>query len=723
MENQTPQFPTQGVDINKDVTTWALPEGAIARFGRGCVNALALSLDRKYLAIGTSIGVWVYERSTLASIALWDTERCLISTLDFSPDGKWLATGNADSIVKVWDLQRGICISRMERPEGKDSKWGEAISQIVFSGDSQHIASCVRSTGVVYLWHAETGEKISQFSPIPDIKPKWRGARRPLCFSDDGCLLACASSADTEGSADFISVWHVKTGELVASLKGHTALVHALDFSPCGQFLASGDMSGILREWDVGTGNEGRVLSEYTEKYRMIPSYSPSGVLRAAAVCKASTTATFVWDVERGEKLKTFKLPALLSSIRFSKGTSLAFARAAKINVWDADTPHTAASISMDISYPGFVTFSPDGQTLLAAGMGPVTCWDVVSKKQPRQLISRAATKTPVSTQTRIHSVYISPSGNIEGLGSTRNMLYVWNLQTHQTITMSAEHQKSVLFAAREEEQSDPLDDRLYVWDRQGNHHALTGHTVHEEYVQAAVFSPTGEKWASGGHNGELYVWDRQGKQPKALTGHTASIEALAFAPDEKSLVSASNDGTVRIWNVGSGEELISLSLTQLDSERYSGDPPHKQELTKQRRERRERGDKPSRPEIGAIAFSPCGDIIVGGLSGEIRFWNAATHEIHMAILLPQGCQRPYVLAFSPCGGYLASGSWWQGTEKVSIRLWEVATGDNIATFWGHPTDIQALAFSPNGTLLASGSFDGTILLWNMTPYLQNETP
>jgi WD40 repeat protein len=277
-------------------------------------------------------------------------------------------------------------------------------------------------------------------------------------------------------------------------------------------------------------------------------------------------------------------------------------------------------------------------------------------------------------------------------------------------------------FAFRPEELSEPLDDKLYVWDRQGNHHAITGHTAHEEYVQAAVFSPTGEKWASGDYDGRLYVWDRQGTQPKDLTGHTASIEALAFAPDGKCLVSASNDGTVRIWNVGSGEELSTLSLTQLDAERYSGDLYHKQELIRQQHERREQEDKPSRPEIGAIAFSPRGDIVAIGLYGEIRLWDVTTYEIRRAILPPLTCRRQFALAFSPCGYYLASGTWWDDTEKVSIRLWEVTTGENIATFWGHPTDIQDLAFSPDGTLLASGSFDGTLLLWDMIPYLQNET-
>ena len=118
------------------------------------------------------------------------------------------------------------------------------------------------------------------------------------------------------------------------------------------------------------------------------------------------------------------------------------------------------------------------------------------------------------------------------------------------------------------------------------------------------------------------------------------------------------------------------------------------------------------------IVFSPCGKLIAGGLFGELRLWCAETLTTLFEILQPQR-QNPYALAFSPCGKYLASGTWWEnGMEKMAIRLWDVGNGENIATLWGHPTDIQSLAFSPDSTLLASGSFECTTLLWDLKPFI-----
>ena len=159
-------------------------------------------------------------------------------------------------------------------------------------------------------------------------------------------------------------------------------------------------------------------------------------------------------------------------------------------------------------------------------------------------------------------------------------------------------------------------------------------------------------------------------------------ISHLIFSQDGKYLVSVpSSSGTMaNLWDIDTGKEIPGFR------------------------------DKP----VDAVAFSPCGHKIACCMVDKIRLWDV--NSCRTVLTLPHD-SYPNALAFSPCGKYLASGLWWNRsveTEKVPIRLWEVASGENIATFWGHPTDVQDLAFSPDGTLLASGSFDGTILLWDL---------
>ncbi|MCG9127039.1 hypothetical protein JT359_05490 [Candidatus Poribacteria bacterium] len=631
-------------DVNLDTTKWKLPENAIARLGTGRIKQFAISPDKKYIAVATLIGTWVYERSTLIPIRLFDSERGFVTTLDFSPNSQWLVTGDADGTIKVWDHHHGICISRIELPQ--------AISTIVFSGNGQHIASPVTTTDIIDIFHVETGELIYHLSTNPDTKEKWRGPPHSICYSDDGQLLACANTIDAEGTIDFISIWQVETSECIAYFYGHTDLVHALDFSPCGRLLASCDTSGTLREWEVDTGNQVQVFSEYSETHWIIPSYSTTGALRIAAVGKNETTDTIVLDLELCEKLKTFKQPMkpVNYNIQFAKGTTLAFSYAAQINVWDMDTPDSIDVISTDISLPRTVAFSPDGQKLIGVGSGPATYWTLDSKKFPTRLILRTVTQTPISTQTLINSVRISKQEDIVALSTARNMLYLWDIKTYQTIYPTDVHQKSLPLAAYYGEPGGELDSRLHVWDINGKQHTIHGHSKTEAYVLEAVLSSTGKKWASGHDDGMLYVWDRE-ENCKKFSGHTTSICALAFSPNEKYMASASTDGIAKIWDILSGETLASLTATQLDVDVYKGDDLQKQILEKQQREMSKQGEPIPCHQIREIAFSPCGTLIAAGLHGEIRLWDAITYNIHTAILLPQGCQYPYAIAFSPWDG------------------------------------------------------------------------
>ena len=234
--------------------------------------------------------------------------------------------------------------------------------------------------------------------------------------------------------------------------------------------------------------------------------------------------------------------------------------------------------------------------------------------------------------------------------------------------------------------------------------------------MRTEAFAPTQHRLARADTEHNIHVWeytptagngseDGAWKKHTTLVGHTRYIKGLAFSPDGKRLASIAAgipdtanapERDARLWDVDAGEEITKLATKFSDSKLYG-----------------------TGNIAAGITFSPRGDIIAGGQFGEIILWDATDGKTLMRIPQPRGNLRPITLCFSPCGQYLASGSWWQTRlQKVPIRLWEVATGKNIATFCGHTTDVQCFAFSQDGTLLVSGGHDGAIYLWDLTPYL-----
>jgi WD40 repeat protein len=669
MKHQRSPLPSPSENSNKSVSTWALPEGAIHRIGEGKIHDIAFTADGDALVCGTAIGVWWYDLSTLSPIAVWETERGVVSTLAFSGCGDRLAVGNYDAIVKVLDVPSGVCITEIKRPQNRQFGW-VGNSRIAFSADGTYLAASTQRHDRVHLWHAETGELLSVFSTNPEIELRDPRKPRPLIFSKDSRLLACAAPENAHPAPDFISVWDVSSGESVACLRGHTAEVYALSFSPCGGLLASVDESGILREWEIATGKEVRVCSEYAENFQVIPAYTASGELRAAVAYASEIT---VWDVDRREKLETFKHLGDIRATCFENGSHLAVASRFDFKVCRLGVPSLISPIPTHSLVPSFLSFSPDSGTLASVGRGALTTWNVATQEHRR--IRHGHTK--------FGSFSFSAEGHLRALARRKDgTVSIWDVETKETI-------------ATLKEPGEVLKARWFA-------------------------APTGDLWASGEVDGQVHIYDHHGKQV-ACRGHTGAVHWLTFSPDAKRLASASRDDTARLWDVASGEEIAQLSLTWV-----LDDALYKYDLLKGHSRDLQTVDqsiaKGLSASIETIAFSPCGNRLAGGLSRQIRFWDVRTSDVVMSILLPRGCSRPFALAFSPCGKYLASGSWWFGTDKVSIRFWDVATGENITTLWSHPTDVQDLAFSPDGRLLASGSYDGTILLWDIRPYLRDET-
>ena len=251
--------------------------------------------------------------------------------------------------------------------------------------------------------------------------------------------------------------------------------------------------------------------------------------------------------------------------------------------------------------------------------------------------------------------------------------------------------------------------------------------------LNSVAFSPDDIHIVSGSEDKSLRLWNTKTGHPTGppMTGHEKSIYSVAYSPDGKRIVSGSDDKTLRLWDIETGKPIGEPLKGHTEGVYSVAFSPDGKRIVSGSHDKSLRlwdsisGKAISEPFIGhkadvnCVAFSPDGSRIVSGSNDNtLRLWDANSGK-------PIG--KPLIghtdsimsVAFSPDGASIVSGS-----SDYSLRLWDAKTGKPIGLpLTGHDDRVYAVAFSTDGNRIVSGGDDKTIRQWDAKTGLAIDQP
>ena len=661
-------FITVSVAQTQDYSRVNLPDGAIARLGKGGVSyrdrGIAFSPDGSRLAVATSMGVWLYDTETFDEITLLTGHKEEVTVVAFSPDGTKLAAASGfhfPGMLKFWDVETGRNIATLQVQEG-------SVNSVAFSPDGTKLAWAGR------LWDVETKQQL-------DIL-RDKGLSN-VAFSPDSKILAGTGIGAIERTrVGAVKFYDVETGQLLntltatqrTNLREWTKRVSSIAFSPNGQLLASGSADdGTIRLWDVETGQN---TATFTEKQgngnSMCVAFSPDGTKLAVG----SAEGIKLLEVPTGKHIYTrqhidvgkLDSPVYIFSVAFSPdGRKLASASWDGVKLWDAETGQNITTLRGHTRVVDSVAFSPDGLTFASNSVAGAQVWEAATGRHITTLSG---------SPNFVTSIAYSPDGTRLATGSANarnaeHTVKLWDVDTGQNIT------------------------------------TLRGHT---DAVITIAYSRDGTLLASGSKDKTVKLWAvSTGENIVTLQGHEKLIFSVAFSPDGTKLASGSEDTSIRLWEIPTGRTIYILggvNSPQVQVEVLPALRPGEDINELQTDETVDAEPEIIRGLVFSVAFSPDGTKLASASWDGVRLWDVGAGQ-YLTTLASEPESSSFSVAFSPDGTKLACGSW-----EDRVELWDVSTQKHIASFPGHTGWIRAVAFSPDGTKLVSGSVDGTMLLW-----------
>ncbi len=638
--------PTRTATPTPRIAAEWVPEGAIVRMGRGSINDIGVSPDGDFLAVGGSIGVFVYRMDSLAEVWFSAVDPSLGSTLSiaWSPDGKILATGFQSGKIILWSAATG-------EPERQLEGFTYGAIDLEWSPDGSTLAACSHD-GSLFFWDASYNKKKTVYSsdqnPVPWTSLKW---------SPDGSVLAVGSLVGE------IHLLDGSTGQQITTFtKGPYGSIDDLAWSPVGKYLAFGldvapfDWGGQTPDpnmeyrdvivLDATSLQVDRILRGHTDHI--------TGVIWSAdgkTLASASRDGTVVfWNSENGHKLRTLTTPSPALRIAWSAdGAGLAAGTADAILFWNAVTGERLPSLEGFSQGIYSVSWSPDGKTIATGSKSGLLLWDTLTGGRLRQFTGQTG-----SVETAVWS----PKGNTLAAGSSDGGVTLWDGVSGARVRTLKGHGDSVTRLAWSGDggrlASAALDDKVILWNSVNGGiirilRPIAEDDVEDLRIADLAWSPDGKILATVSNYSEYYsglpspksariqLWDAEsGSLIRTISDANISMHRIAWSPDGSMIATGNQYNSVTLWDVASGSLFCDL---------------------------------PFNGTIYGIAWSPdSGVLAAGSSSGQIAVWFGDFSAD--ARILKGHMETVASLGFSSDGKLLASGSW-DGT----IILWDMNGG------------------------------------------------
>lgn len=597
-----------------------------------------------------------------------------VTALSYSTDGALLASGSWDNTCRVWDTKTGRELQRF-------SGLIEVLSTVALSPDKKLLAAGGLApgslepgqsgpSGLVLVWDLHSGKEVLRAEKLENTALAVR-------FSADGNRMAASTG-------NIIRIWKTDDWNALLKIVGPEQGVRPIAFTPDGSSLVAGCDDRTVRVYEMPSGREIRKLT------------GPGDGLNGFAISPD------------GQKIATAGADHM-------------------IRVWNASAGLEARHFAGAGPEVDRVVFSPDGKTLASwTADGTIYLQDALTGA-----FLRTARKAGLD-QASVSSVTFSPDGRTIAAGGDGKAIWFWDASTGHEIRRAEGHQdavKAVGFALDGSVLATCAGDSVVcLWDR------FTGKLVrrwvaNHNGLSAMASSPDGRLLATVGGDNAVRVWDAEtGQEVQTLLGHgEGQITSVAFAPDSITVASGSwQDRTVRLWNAGTGELTRTINLPRGEHGHNYGDLPLAFS-TDGRMLASGSGDRTHHrvflwdvtsgkllhalsASTNSLAFAPKENLLAMAAGRTIRLWNPITGQ-ELPSLSGGSDDAGTVLAFSADGKILASGG---GSRPPTVRLWDMASRQDIGRFTGDSGWITSIAISPDGRTLATGSDDTTATLWDM---------